>query len=140
AQVRVALMCFFFQAEDGIRDGHVTGVQTCALPISSWNCAVRWKLRARAVRRQASSGQRSSKTPRRKRLTEAEWPGGVPLATRTYEPLPACGCERYGETATRFPVSPGPFRNNNSGFPGSVCTLQSKITYCWLTAVTRSAA
>src|SRR5690606_40937729 len=26
---------FFFQAEDGIRDFHVTGVQTCALPISS---------------------------------------------------------------------------------------------------------
>src|SRR5690606_39612719 len=25
---------FFFQAEDGIRDFHVTGVQTCALPIS----------------------------------------------------------------------------------------------------------
>src|SRR5207253_7580735 len=24
-----------FQAEDGIRDGHVTGVQTCALPISA---------------------------------------------------------------------------------------------------------
>src|SRR5690348_18336202 len=28
---------FFFQAEDGIRDGRVTGVQTCALPISSWS-------------------------------------------------------------------------------------------------------
>src|SRR5439155_6194127 len=28
------LYFFFFQAEDGIRDGHVTGVQTCALPIS----------------------------------------------------------------------------------------------------------
>src|SRR5579884_4369539 len=27
-----AMFCFF-QAEDGIRDGHVTGVQTCALPI-----------------------------------------------------------------------------------------------------------
>src|SRR5260370_10648162 len=26
---------FFFQAEDGIRDSSVTGVQTCALPISS---------------------------------------------------------------------------------------------------------
>src|SRR5438132_4412452 len=26
---------FFFQAEDGIRDHCVTGVQTCALPISS---------------------------------------------------------------------------------------------------------
>ena len=27
------LECFFFQAEDGIRDRLVTGVQTCALPI-----------------------------------------------------------------------------------------------------------
>src|SRR2546430_10400289 len=26
-------LCFFFQAEDGIRDLTVTGVQTCALPI-----------------------------------------------------------------------------------------------------------
>src|SRR5260370_18529447 len=26
-------VCFFFQAEDGIRDSSVTGVQTCALPI-----------------------------------------------------------------------------------------------------------
>src|SRR6266508_5284658 len=36
------LFCFvfFFQAEDGIRDGHVTGVQTCALPISM-SCACR---------------------------------------------------------------------------------------------------
>src|SRR5439155_11346637 len=46
--------CFFFQAEDGIRDGHVTGVQTCALPIfiiwgwptPGWGCrnprAGRW--------------------------------------------------------------------------------------------------
>src|SRR5690606_28267840 len=29
----VAVCFFFFQAEDGIRDFHVTGVQTCALPI-----------------------------------------------------------------------------------------------------------
>src|SRR2546430_13707161 len=27
---------FFFQAEDGIRDLTVTGVQTCALPIWGW--------------------------------------------------------------------------------------------------------
>src|SRR5690625_6689596 len=33
-------MCFFLQAEDGIRDGHVTGVQTCALPISERGTAV----------------------------------------------------------------------------------------------------
>src|SRR5207245_7681565 len=30
---------FFFQAEDGIRDATVTGVQTCALPISSCGMA-----------------------------------------------------------------------------------------------------
>jgi len=31
------LLCFFFfQAEDGIRDRDVTGVQTCALPISNF--------------------------------------------------------------------------------------------------------
>src|SRR5690625_8001186 len=27
------MVFFFYQAEDGIRGGHVTGVQTCALPI-----------------------------------------------------------------------------------------------------------
>src|SRR5207237_1787798 len=30
----VCFFFFFFQAEDGIRDSSVTGVQTCALPIS----------------------------------------------------------------------------------------------------------
>src|SRR5689334_23776723 len=29
----ILVFFFFFQAEDGIRDGTVTGVQTCALPI-----------------------------------------------------------------------------------------------------------
>src|SRR5258708_17108250 len=32
--LHVNLLFFFFQAEDGIRDDLVTGVQTCALPIS----------------------------------------------------------------------------------------------------------
>src|SRR5437868_9422929 len=32
---------FFFQAEDGIRDRNVTGVQTCALPISPSHSALR---------------------------------------------------------------------------------------------------
>src|SRR2546430_5323795 len=31
--VMLSFDCFFFQAEDGIRDLTVTGVQTCALPI-----------------------------------------------------------------------------------------------------------
>src|SRR5215204_7209670 len=33
--VLIVFFFFFFQAEDGIRDHCVTGVQTCALPISS---------------------------------------------------------------------------------------------------------
>src|SRR5690349_24180708 len=36
---RVVVSFFFFQAEDGIRDLYVTGVQTCALPISPYNDA-----------------------------------------------------------------------------------------------------
>src|SRR3970040_251633 len=35
------MFIFFFQAEDGIRDTSVTGVQTCALPISLKVSAVR---------------------------------------------------------------------------------------------------
>src|SRR2546430_6966524 len=34
---------FFFQAEDGIRDLTVTGVQTCALPISPCCPGQRWR-------------------------------------------------------------------------------------------------
>src|SRR5439155_2825138 len=44
----LVLACvFFFQAEDGIRDGHVTGVQTCALPISPTSpAAILWMFQA----------------------------------------------------------------------------------------------
>src|SRR6267378_2987847 len=35
------IVFFFFQAEDGIRDLYVTGVQTCALPISDGSAASR---------------------------------------------------------------------------------------------------
>src|SRR5207248_5161308 len=34
-------LVFFFQAEDGIRDRTVTGVQTCALPISFFEHKIR---------------------------------------------------------------------------------------------------
>src|SRR2546429_487222 len=48
---------FFFQAEDGIRDVAVTGVQTCALPISlrGWSCA--------GVSRQTYDSQRVCNQP-----------------------------------------------------------------------------
>src|SRR5256885_2981395 len=38
--VSIAFRIFFFQAEDGIRDYKVTGVQTCALPISLGQVAI----------------------------------------------------------------------------------------------------
>src|SRR3989449_7084559 len=48
---------FFFQAEDGIRDVAVTGVQTCALPI--WRPAPRQAGRDRSAR-----GRRGRTRPR----------------------------------------------------------------------------
>src|SRR5438034_4195618 len=44
---RSAFDFFFFQAEDGIRDHCVTGVQTCALPISTGIATQRPELRAK---------------------------------------------------------------------------------------------
>src|SRR5262249_56578952 len=40
SNVQLWLWLFFFQAEDGIRDWSVTGVQTCALPIYLENCQI----------------------------------------------------------------------------------------------------
>src|SRR5258706_2142621 len=48
------MCCFFFQAEDGIRDWSVTGVQTCALPISEG-----------AVIRAAAAGVKNHQRPQR---------------------------------------------------------------------------
>src|SRR5438034_1623976 len=51
---RDSFMFFFFQAEDGIRDHCVTGVQTCALPIST--------RRPRDHRREAMAANASRQT------------------------------------------------------------------------------
>src|SRR2546422_9927378 len=56
---------FFFQAEDGIRDVAVTGVQTCALPIS---CARRRHIHRRRRRgaHAEAAGQEQHREPQRK--------------------------------------------------------------------------
>src|SRR5690606_40833364 len=73
------ISCFFFQAEDGIRDFHVTGVQTCALPIlTEWDSthsrlqrsteatAARWKTPSpAAVSSRSRRPSRTSPTTRR---------------------------------------------------------------------------
>src|SRR5437879_11652015 len=59
---------FFFQAEDGIRDTSVTGVQTCALPISDKASPAA----ARKPRKQADP-----RRPRRGPGDSTESPGGA---------------------------------------------------------------
>src|SRR5258708_30240045 len=61
---------FFFQAEDGIRDDLVTGVQTCALPISSR--ARLWHRYCPSLPCACSSRQvqRRSKRPQGRRKTQ----------------------------------------------------------------------
>src|SRR5690606_41068006 len=55
------LFFFFFQAEDGIRDFHVTGVQTCALPISFGHVACSGEgLEHTRVYRRKSCGYRAT--------------------------------------------------------------------------------
>src|SRR2546430_13520061 len=62
-ETRRSAMFFFFQAEDGIRDLTVTGVQTCALPISAGTGRPGGPERARAPAR-----QEQSKSPRPRRI------------------------------------------------------------------------
>src|SRR5256886_13591674 len=62
---------FFFQAEDGMRDLTVTGVQTCALPISRLRRPHRTRRRRRAgFRRRDGLGRR-----RRDLLLDLSGPG-----------------------------------------------------------------
>src|SRR5699024_11971944 len=62
------IVVFFFQAEDGIRERNVTGVQTCALPISPTNVPVT-RLDPAAKRRTMrfdNPGSRSARFPPRR--------------------------------------------------------------------------
>src|SRR5437764_15023955 len=58
------MLFFFFQAEDGIRDTSVTGVQTCALPIS-----------ATSSTSAASVWAYTASTSRSGRCMSSRWPG-----------------------------------------------------------------
>src|SRR5204863_4231246 len=55
------ILIFFFQAEDGIRDLYVTGVQTCALPIS--RASHKEAKKVAAASRSASKGRTATKAP-----------------------------------------------------------------------------
>src|SRR5256885_6207821 len=72
------LFFFFFQAEDGIRDYKVTGVQTCALPISamrrgSWITPVACK-RSCAAKRDGSAAPIHGAKARLKAIERENFP------------------------------------------------------------------
>src|SRR5207245_8758573 len=75
---------FFFQAEDGIRDATVTGVQTCALPIYLPPAAGSRREAPRGVvsHRDPAAGGRSQCPPPTQRGDRGTWPhpGGEPGA------------------------------------------------------------
>src|SRR2546430_5255714 len=62
---------FFFQAEDGIRDLTVTGVQTCALPICGGDGAARRYLGQQCRTRRAVRSGRARARPRAARDRES---------------------------------------------------------------------
>src|SRR5437868_8514012 len=67
---------FFFQAEDGIRDRNVTGVQTCALPI------YRLELQGRGAHRRAARRARGARAARGPAAPRPEARGGRPARRR----------------------------------------------------------
>src|SRR5256885_13274763 len=76
-QLDVLCFFFFFQAEDGIRDYKVTGVQTCALPI----CMVARRLPSRA--RASSSSVRACSASVGSTLLQSMAELAPPLARRS---------------------------------------------------------
>src|SRR2546422_6353783 len=97
---RACCPSFFFQAEDGIRGVAVTGVQTCALPISyGWKTGGR-----RPTTLRPGCGRTMADM-----LTHRRWIRGF-LAPRVQakEPQP-------GMAPRRFDVARNPYRDDRSG-------------------------
>src|SRR5207245_2488523 len=90
-------MFFFFQAEDGIRDATVTGVQTCALPISP-----SYRRPSRRAAAPTHAAPLSGATPR----TSLDYAGSPwnPLVWRVHLPRmwPPKPCPPEGDTKFAF--------------------------------------
>src|SRR2546422_7524630 len=127
------ILLFFFQAEDGIRDVAVTGVQTCALPISPPGPGAPPPLRCRAARAARSGGSgppRSSAcrtTHRRTAPTRGTRPraGAARTPRVTESDTPArlahrgAAVEWWPRRNTRRPAAPraGPARSSSCRRP-----------------------
>src|SRR5690606_40667603 len=79
-------------AEDGIRDFHVTGVQTCALPICPWASWDRGFSTARRARKRPAKKGFSPERACAARLFSPRSDTGKPRAAGTITPfVPLCG-------------------------------------------------
>src|SRR5690606_36429136 len=151
SHLKFTYIYFFSQAEDGIRDFHVTGVQTCALPI--WGPhALPWSLEnGRTCRRLTLPGLSKFSPP----TETCEWPWGCALrrpwvgwALRDWwinsrrSERPWCVCDacnlktRYrfatGETCRKWPSTCTPIiisvpRSTRNGSAGS-CRMKQDVT------------
>src|SRR2546422_11172282 len=94
---------FFFQAEDGIRDVAVTGVQTCALPI--WSTCSGWPTRWRSTTAWTAPRSTSTRstsrsraiTPSARSASSRSWPS--PTRSRRAAASPCAGRSRRGGSA-----------------------------------------
>src|SRR5207253_7080093 len=86
---------FFFQAEDGIRDGHVTGVQTCALPI--YRRRIRSLVRAEFAPHRPIEKYKKQQTHRRDGKTRREFLAQPKPKTRAGHPIKERGFFRSEE-------------------------------------------
>src|SRR5437762_13127943 len=95
-------MYFFFQAEDGIRDTSVTGVQTCALPISNLSAQEVQRQRRLAGERMTNYCPPTETRSNHPLVEETHQRGEIPrVQSRTWERSEErrvgkecrCGCE-----------------------------------------------
>src|SRR6266446_4704818 len=115
---------FFFQAEDGIRDYKVTGVQTCALPIWCRSCGHRAHVRLPPNR------DREADAPTRRRGDDVAY-GRRPGARRPQGLLHArpAGVAIVGRSVAQVAFSPGAARSAGRLTSYTVQVLHADLGY-----------
>src|SRR2546429_7594129 len=122
AVAAMGVVVFFFQAEDGIRDVAVTGVQTCALPISwsiddkryhfQFSTEIAWEIKG-------GKKTRMLKHPSYSGITTEFWNSCDAICSREHWTLwgtPNCGKGQPMQTmGTGHGASPARFRNVKMG-------------------------
>src|SRR2546427_11008496 len=103
---------FFFQAEDGIRDLTVTGVQTCALPISAGTT-------------RASASRTVTRTPSRANIWASSRPTALPpITTRD-----SGSCSNaIADALSRYPASASPGIGGAQGEEPVVTTILPAVS------------